>query len=145
MSLPNLMHLKTPLAVRLSLAKQTYIRFLHTQASLLAIVLVVASALCTAPLALAQGLGGAQGGITAADLTALRGGAMGAGGGMGGGTTYVGGSPDFQNSYHSTMSFHTEGHAFNLSGSRGHFFKDRRPGEDDGGDEPAIVIDLSTR
>lgn len=69
----------------------------------------------------------------------------GAGGGMGGGTTYVGGSPDFQNSYHSTMSFHTEGHAFNLSGSRGHFFKDRRPGEDDGSDEPAIVIDLSTR
>ena len=77
------MHLKTPLAVRLSLAKQTCIRFLHTQASLLAIMLVVASALCSAPLALAQGLGGAQGGITAADLTALRGGAMGAGGGMG--------------------------------------------------------------
>ena len=68
--------------------------------------------------------------------------------GMGGGTTYVGGSPDFQNSYHPTLSLHTEGHAFNLSGSKalsGHFFKDRRPGEDDGGDEPVIEIDLSTR
>ena len=77
------MHLKTPLAVRLSLAKQICKRFLQTQASLLAIMILLASALCTAPLALAQGLGGAQGGITAADLTALRGGAMGAGGGIG--------------------------------------------------------------
>jgi protein involved in polysaccharide export with SLBB domain len=79
MSLPTLMHLKTPLAVRLSRPKKTCKRYLRTLTSMLA----VASALCTAPVAVAQGLGGAQGGITAADLTALRGGAMGASGGMG--------------------------------------------------------------
>jgi protein involved in polysaccharide export with SLBB domain len=77
------MHLKTLYAVRPSLAKQICIRFFYKKARLLAFILVSASALCTSPLALAQGMGGAQGGITAADLTALRGGAMGAGGGMG--------------------------------------------------------------
>ncbi len=78
-----MMHLKTHLALRLSLAKQACKHYSLTLARLLAILLAVAYALCTASVALAQGLGGAQGGITAADLNALRGGAMGAGGGMG--------------------------------------------------------------
>ncbi len=86
------MHLKTPLAVRFSLAKQICKRFLRTLACLLAVMLALASALCTAPVALAQGMGGAQGGITAADLTALRGGALGAGGGMGAASLAGGGA-----------------------------------------------------
>ncbi len=80
------MHLKTPLAVRLSRAKKTCKHYLRTLTSMLAVV----SALCTAPVAVAQGLGGAQGGITAADLTALRGGAMGAAGLAGGGAGVTG-------------------------------------------------------